>query len=203
VIDGWKVGRLDGWKIGWLEGWKTGGLDGWKIGRMAEELVQVPDIPISHSLKGNQHMTQTHVKLQPEGLRELRAYQLAKKLAHLVYEATSSFPKSEYRLVGQMRGSAISVYGNIAEGYGRNALGDYVRFCEIARGSLAELGSYLEFCQERGMLQPTQTRQLLEAYNHTWNTLGALLRSLKGKQLDGSWDRTYQAAKEDQEPYDA
>ena len=71
-----------------------------------------------------QRMPRTPVKLQPEGLRELRAYQLAKKLAHLVYDVTSSFPKSEYRLSGQMGGSAVSVYGNVAEGYGRSALGD-------------------------------------------------------------------------------
>ena len=147
-------------------------------------------------------MPRNPVKLQPEGLRDLRAYQLAKKLAHLVYEATSSFPKGEYRLISQMRGSAVSAFGNIAEGYGRNALGDYLRFCEIARGSLSELGSYLEFCQERNKLQPAQAAQILDTYNHTWNTLGALLRSLKENQLDGSWDRTYRAAKEDPELYD-
>ena len=147
-------------------------------------------------------MPRNPVKLQPEGLRDLRAYQRAKKLAHLVYDVTVSFPKSEYRLIGQMRGSAASVFGNIAEGYGRNALGDYIRFCEIARGSLSELGSYIEFCQECKLLEPTDEARLSEIYNHTWNTLGALLRSLKDKQLKGTWDRTYKAAKEDQELYD-
>ncbi len=148
-------------------------------------------------------MTQNHTKLQPSGLRSLRAYQLAKKLAHLVYDATSAFPKSEFRLSGQMRGAAVSVYGNIAEGYGRNAIGDYIRFCEIARGSLSELGSYIEFCKERKLLKPADEAQLLELYNHTWNTLGALIRSLKEKKLDGSWDRTYKATQEDRELYDA
>ena len=147
-------------------------------------------------------MPRNPVKLQPEGLRDLRTYQLAKKLAHLVYDMTSSFPKGEYRLIGQMRGSAVSVFGNIAEGYGRNALGDYLRFCEIARGSLSELGSYIEFCQERKLLEPKHESQMSEVYNHTWNTLGVLLRSLKDKQLKGTWDRTYKAAKEDQELYD-
>ena len=93
-------------------------------------------------------MTQNHTKLQPSGLRSLRAYQLAKKLAHLVYDSTSAFPNSEYRLIGQMRGAAVSEYGNIAEGYERNAIGDYIRFCEIARGSLSELGSNIEFCKD-------------------------------------------------------
>lgn len=90
-------------------------------------------------------MTSGASRFQPHGLRDLRAYQLARQLAHMVYEATAGFPRSEYRLVGQMRSAAVSVYGNIAEGYGRQAIGDYIRFCEIARGSLAEVGSYVVF----------------------------------------------------------
>jgi len=102
-----------------------------------------------------------------------------------------------------MRGAAISVFGNIAEGYGRNALGDYVRFCEIARGSLSEVGGYIEFCQERQMFKQVHEKQLVELYNHAWNTLGALIRSLREKKLeDGSWHQSYKAIKEDQGFYD-
>ena len=147
-------------------------------------------------------MSQKPFNLQPQGLRDLRVYQLAKQLANMVYNTTSYFPKSEFRLVGQMRGATVSVFGNIAEGYGRNAVGDYIRFCEIARGSLAELGSYCEFCQTRQMLKPVDETQLLDLYNQTWNTLGALIRSLHEKKLDGTWDRTYKALKEAQELYD-
>jgi four helix bundle protein len=147
-------------------------------------------------------MTQKPSKFQPQGLRNLRAYQLAKQLAHLVYDVTSYLPRSEFRLIGQMRGAAVSVFGNVAEGYGRNAIGDYIRFCEIARGSLAELGGYIEFCQERKMLKSADEKQLLDLYNHTWNTLGALIRSLKEKKLDGTWDRSYKAAREAEELYD-
>jgi len=74
--------------------------------------------------------------------------------------------------------------------------------CEIARGSLSELGSYIEFCQERNMLTAADERQLLELYNYTWNSLGALIRSLQKKRLDGSWDHSLEVAKEEQETYD-
>ena len=140
--------------------------------------------------------------LQPQGLRDLRAYQLAKQLSHLIYDLTTVLPKSEFRLVGQMRGAAVSVFGNIAEGYGRSAVGDYNRFCEIARGSLAELGSYVEFCFERKMLKPADETKIFEQYNHTWNTLGALIRSLQKKKQDGSWDRTPGTLKEEGATYD-
>jgi four helix bundle protein len=148
-------------------------------------------------------MNQRSGTLQPSGLRTLRAFQLARQLAHLVYNVTSDLPNSEYRLLGQMRGAAISVYGNIAEGYGRNTLGDYIRFCEIARGSLSELGSYVEFCQERRVLKSADERQLLDLYNHTWNTLGALIRSLREKKMDnGSWHQTYRSLEEEHGLYD-
>lgn len=140
--------------------------------------------------------------LQPQGLRNLRAYQLAKQLGHLIYDITTYFPGNEYRLIGQMRGATVSVFGNIAEGYGRNAVGDYIRFCEMGRGSLAELSSYIEFCQERKLLKLADEPMLIELYNHTWNTLGALIRSLQKKKLDNSWDRTYQSVKEEPETYD-
>lgn len=140
--------------------------------------------------------------IQPAGLRDLRTYQLAKELANLIYDLTASLPKNEFRLIGQMRGAAISVFGNIAEGYGRSALGDYIRFCEIARGSLAELGSYGEFCKERRMFIATDSSRFFNLYNHCWNTLGALIRSLKKKKIDGTWDRTYKATKEAPETYD-
>lgn len=140
-------------------------------------------------------------KLQPKGLRNLRAYQLAKRLGHLIRKVTANFPKSEFRLIGQMRGASVSAFGNIAEGYGRGNPGDYVRFCEIARGSLCELSGYIEFCHEENMLKPDEETQLFDSYNHTWNTLGALIRSLKEKKQDGSWDRSYKTIKDDEEVY--
>jgi four helix bundle protein len=93
------------------------------------------------------------------------------------------------RLAGQMRGAAVSEFGSLAEGYGRNAIGDYIRFCEIARGSLAEVGSYIEFSQKRELVNTKASAELQSKYNHCWTTLGALIRSLRQKKLDGFWDR--------------
>ncbi len=41
-------------------------------------------------------MKQSPAILQPAGLRNLRAYQLAKQLAHLIYEVTVNFLKGEF-----------------------------------------------------------------------------------------------------------
>jgi hypothetical protein len=52
------------------------------------------------------------------------------------------------------------------------------------------------------MLKPADETKIFEQYNHTWNTLGALIRSLQKKKQDGSWDRTPGTLKEEGATYD-
>jgi hypothetical protein len=66
------------------------------------------------------------------GFRNLLTWQRADDLADLVHRVTGRLGPGYYRISNQMRGAAISVTGNIAEGYARGALGDYIRFCEIS-----------------------------------------------------------------------
>ncbi len=75
--------------------------------------------------------------------RDLVAWQKAVDLAVLAYELTRGFPSEErFGLVSQVRRAAVSVSANVAEGYGRGRLRDYIRHLEIARGSLFELQSH-------------------------------------------------------------
>ena len=62
-----------------------------------------------------------------------------------IYLLSINFPGEEkYVLTPQIRRSAISIPSNIAEGYGRNSKKDYIRFLQIAKGSLYELKTQLE-----------------------------------------------------------
>jgi four helix bundle protein len=72
--------------------------------------------------------------------KDLIAWQKAMELAATVYQLTANFPKAEmYCLTSQIRRAAVSIPSNLAEGQGRGATIDFVRYTRIALGSLQEL----------------------------------------------------------------
>lgn len=81
--------------------------------------------------------------------QDLEVWQLGKELVLLTYRLTESFPASEmYGLTSQMRRAAVSIPGNVAEGFGRYHYMDRVRFFLNARGSLNELRSHFLIARE-------------------------------------------------------
>lgn len=76
--------------------------------------------------------------------RDLVVWQRSMELAQSIYSLTGAFPKQEeYRLTSQMIRAAISIPANIAEGYMRSTRKDYGNFISTARGSAAELETFL------------------------------------------------------------
>ena len=72
--------------------------------------------------------------------RDLVVWQKSVTLASKVYQATGRFPEAERQgLSLQMRQSALAAAANIADGAGRAVRAEYIRFLDVARGSLAEL----------------------------------------------------------------
>jgi len=132
----------------------------------------------------------TRVFAQLGGFRNLLVWQRGDDLADVVHRVTGHLGPGHYRLSDQMRGAAISVTGNIAEGYARGALGDYIRFCEIARGSLAELGTYIQDCERWSLVTGDELENIVSLYGETSYLLNQLLRSLYKKRPEGTWERT-------------
>ena len=76
--------------------------------------------------------------------KDLKVWQKSMDLCQDIYCLTDIFPKSEtFGLVSQIRRSAISIPSNIAEGQARHADKEFIRFLNIAYGSLAELETQL------------------------------------------------------------
>jgi len=71
-------------------------------------------------------------------------WQLAMDIVKNIYELTEKLPKKEdYALCGQLRKAAVSIPGNIAEGFGRWHKKDKINFYYFSRGSANEVRSHL------------------------------------------------------------
>jgi four helix bundle protein len=109
----------------------------------------------------------------------LKAFQLADSLALEIYETTGAFPQHEiYGLTSQMRRAAVSVPSNIVEGCARHTQSDYVRFLEIAFGSLRELRNQFSLSVRLGYVRPEHVDLDSSIEELEW-VLGALIRSLR------------------------
>ncbi|MDA8137859.1 MAG: four helix bundle protein [Desulfobacteraceae bacterium] len=81
----------------------------------------------------------------PKTYRDLIVWQKAVQFVTEIYSVLKSFPKEElFGLTAQIKRSAISIPSNIAEGYGRKSTKDYLRFLQIAMGSIFEIQTQLE-----------------------------------------------------------
>ena len=97
--------------------------------------------------------------MKSSDFRELIVWQKAMELTKEVYSLVKFLPQEEtYALSGQMRRAVVSGPSNIAEGEGRNSEKDFIRFLSQARGSLWELSTQLEICEQVGYLNRQQTQ---------------------------------------------
>ena len=95
-------------------------------------------------------------------LRKLKIWNDAVDLAVDVYQITSRFPKEEkFGLVSQMNRCTVSISSNIAEGAGRNSVGEFIQFLGIANGSSNELFTQLVISSRLKLINE-KTLEMLE-----------------------------------------
>jgi four helix bundle protein len=115
--------------------------------------------------------------------RELIVWQKSMTFVTNIYETSKVFPKEEtYGLTSQIRRSAVSVPSNIAEGYGRTGLNDYIRFLNIAISSLFELQTQIEISYNLSYINQKKFDTLYETTREIERMLSSLIRSLKSKR---------------------
>ncbi len=114
--------------------------------------------------------------------RDLVVWKKGMALAASVYRLTRQLPKhEEYRISGQMIRAATSVPANIAEGHGRGTRRDYAHFVSIAKGSLAELETFLLLVAELDLAPSTATDLVLAQAEEVGRMLTALRARLIAK----------------------
>jgi four helix bundle protein len=92
--------------------------------------------------------------------KDLEVWKRSIDLVLKVYELSKNIPSDEkYGLISQIKRSSVSIPSNIAEGAGRSSKKEFIRFIDIAVGSLSELETQLIIIDK---LNFTSTNELVE-----------------------------------------
>ena len=115
--------------------------------------------------------------------RDLLVWQKAVDLVTDCYGLTKQLPKTEiYGLTAQIQRAAVSIPANIAEGHGREHLGDYLHHLSIANGSLMELETHILISERLAYLGTTDVERLLRQSGEVSRMLAGLTKKLRVKQ---------------------
>ena len=115
-----------------------------------------------------------------KSFKDLIAWQKGMDLVAAVYHASETFPSVErFGLAAQLRRAAVSVPSNVAEGYSRPSRADYVRFLDIARGSLNEIETQLLLAIRLGYVNAVSVESTLALTVELQRILKGLARSLR------------------------
>jgi four helix bundle protein len=116
---------------------------------------------------------------------KLEVWRRAIGLVKNVYSLSATFPAQElYGLTSQMRRSAVSVPGNIAEAVGRAGGNDRLKYLVIARGSLIELDTYVVLARELGYT--SDSAQLENEIDGVIALLSGLMNAERRKNRDAN-----------------
>ena len=113
---------------------------------------------------------------------KLDVWQRAVAFAGKVYERTGEFPDGErFGLVSQVRRAAVSVSSNIAEGSGRGTGKEFIRFLDIACGSLMEVVSQLQIAVNQKFLKMEDHQSLCADAEELARMLSGLRSSVESR----------------------
>ena len=111
------------------------------------------------------------------------------------YAATSDtfckFPFVLQRVASQQIASVDSIHRNIAEGYCRRSLSEYLHFLNIALASAGESVSGLQAVCAAKQIADADFERLDTIAFKLENGLKRLIESLQGKKLTGTWDDSF------------
>jgi four helix bundle protein len=112
--------------------------------------------------------------------KDLLVWQRSMDLVVTVYKVCLKLPDSEkWGLISQMQRAAVSVPSNIAEGFGRQATGEYRHHLSIARGSLLELETQLILVPRLGFEIIEEIDVILNEINQLSSMLASLISRLR------------------------
>ena len=120
------------------------------------------------------------------GYMKLEVWHKAIELYKLVWRIVKE-AKLDFKLRSQIADAAQSVSANIAEGYSRRSVSEYMQHLYVSLGSLSETLSRVIALLEAGQISDGQFEEVDELNYEVENKLWNLIKSLEHKKADGTW----------------
>ena len=122
------------------------------------------------------------------GYMKLETWQRGMDLFAMAFRLSANV--SDFKLKSQFRDAAQSVSANIAEGYGRRSLPEYLQFLYTAKGSLAEALTRSIGFQTVKLISDDEFGGFDSLHYEVENKLLGLIESLETKRQTGAWHGT-------------
>ncbi|MBC8336026.1 MAG: four helix bundle protein [Anaerolineales bacterium] len=137
------------------------------------------------------------------GLEKLDVWRRSQSFAvHIHQEILPTLPKDEkWSLTQQIRRSSQSIPANIAEGHGRFYFQENVRFCYIARGSLEEVLSQLDYAFKVNYLPKELYQQFTDEGEKLNRLINGYIAFLKKSKRGANEPGSRSSIRENQEDY--
>jgi len=115
---------------------------------------------------------------------EIKAWQEARKLVNLVYDAINSNTrfKKDFRLANQIQGAAVSSMANIAEGFARRSNKEFIQYLFISKSSAAEVQSHIYVALDQEYLDQDMFTKIYDKAEEVSKLDSGFIKYLKGNK---------------------
>jgi four helix bundle protein len=167
---------MDYWINGLMDEWIHGLMSrNFGLGRVSSDIIRESELRMEYTKRRNLN----------RGYMKLDVWQRGMDLFEQAFKLASSI--ADFKLRSQFTDAAQSAPANVAEGYGRRSLPEYIQFLYIAKGSLAE--SLTRACGlRRGkLISEVDFENFDKLHYEAENKLLALISSLEMKRANYDW----------------
>jgi four helix bundle protein len=130
---------------------------------------------------------ETELRNKNRGYMKLIVWQKSIQLFKQAWKIAYVESKIDFKLRVQFADAAQSVSSNIAEGYGRRSLKEYIQFLYIALGSMAETLTRAIGLHHTDLISEERFREFDQLHYEVENRLLRLIEKLEQKQGDENW----------------
>ena len=121
------------------------------------------------------------------GYMKLQVWNLGMDLFEYCNKLTSGM-NLEFKLKSQLLNASLSIPSNIAEGYCRKSINEYLQFLYISLGSSGELFTRVMGLKSMRLILESDIEEFDRLHFELENKLLALIKSLQNKKQYGTWD---------------